>query len=304
MRTRFFLSEALRALRRNAAPSFAAFATVLITTFTLGVFIPVVQAVSSKASDVKNQIQVEVFVNDEATDTQLRELTAKLEKLKNVETVEFISKEEALQRCPELASPEICDTSALTGENPLPASFLIKLDDTDKVFAVRDEIEPVAANGKRRAISRAIQRSDGVVIREREAKKILSATNTIKIVLGILVTLLLLASVLLVSNTIRLSIFARRREVEVMRLVGATNWFIRWPFVIEGLIVGSLAGVGAAGLLWATKVAFVDPLSERFALIAPEHTIAFSTLAVVLLAAAMIVSALGSGITLRRFLRI
>src|SRR5204862_3199309 len=102
--------------------------------------------------------------------------------------------------------------------------------------------------------------------------------------------LLVLASVLLIANTIRLSIFARRREVEVMRLVGATNWFIRWPFVIEGLIVGFLGALVAVVLLWIAKVTVIDPWSDRFALIAAPRTLSFTVLVLVLLGAGMAVS--------------
>ena len=115
----------------------------------------------------------------------------------------------------------------------------------------------------------------------------------------------LIASLLLVANTIRLSIYARRREVEVMRLVGATNWFIRWPFMIEGLIVG-FAGAGiAVGILWLGKVTIVDPLADNFALDRQLSTRSgFVPLVAMLVGAAVVVSALGSGITLRRFLRV
>jgi cell division transport system permease protein len=110
--------------------------------------------------------------------------------------------------------------------------------------------------------------------------------------------------VLLIANTIRLSLYARRREVEVMKLVGATDWFIRWPFVLEGVLVGALGGVLAVLLLGVVKVAVVDPLQADFALMAAPATMSFALLVAVLLAASIGVSAVGSGISLRRFLRV
>jgi cell division transport system permease protein len=126
----------------------------------------------------------------------------------------------------------------------------------------------------------------------------------VKLSMAVLAGLLVLASILLISNTIRLSLFARRREVEVMKLVGATDWFIRWPFVIEGVIVGAMGGVLAILLLLVGKVAFIDPLKADFALIASPSTINFGVLIVVLLGASVAVSAAGSGLSLRRFLRV
>ena len=125
-----------------------------------------------------------------------------------------------------------------------------------------------------------------------------------KILTAGLAGLLLFASVALIANTLRLSIFARRREVEVMKLVGATNWFIRWPFVIEGMVVGFLGGVLAVLLLTIAKETLVEPLSERFALLAAPETIDFPLLIILLLLACIAVSAAGSGLTLRRFLRV
>jgi cell division transport system permease protein len=119
-----------------------------------------------------------------------------------------------------------------------------------------------------------------------------------------LAILLVTASILLISNTIRLSLYARRREVEVMKLVGATDWFIRWPFVIEGVIVGALGGLLAILLLAIGKIALIDPLANDFALLAAPDTINFGLLIAVLISSSVFVSAAGSGISLRRFLRV
>jgi cell division transport system permease protein len=140
--------------------------------------------------------------------------------------------------------------------------------------------------------------------REEDTDKILSATGLVKALTAGLAVLLVLASIALIANTIRLSIFARRREVEVMKLEGATNWFIRWPFVIAGMIVGFLGGLLAVLLLGVVKATFLDPLADRFALLAAPDTIDFPLLVVLLMLACIAVSALGSGITLRRFLRV
>jgi cell division transport system permease protein len=296
----FFLREALRALRRNAAPSIAAVATVLITTLVLGVFIPVVRAATAKTNEVRNKIELEVFINDDATKAEVTELGNMIRDIRHVESIDFVSKAHALR----ILKRKLGDKQGITEDlpgNPLPRSYRIKLDDPQNADVVKESLAPIGSNGESRHISPAIQ---SIEDREDDAQKILSATSTIKILLASLAGLLVLASVLLVANTIRLSIFARRREVEVMRLVGATNWFIRWPFVIEGLLVGFVGGVVAIGLLYLAKVTVVDPWSERFALIAAPDTIRFSLLVLVLLGAATAVSAVGSGITLRRFLRV
>lgn len=300
MRPGFFLREALRALSRNAAPSLAAFATVLITTLVLGVFIPVVHAATAKTNEVRNKIELEVFIHDDATQAEVVDLGQKIAAIPHVKSTQYISKDEALRILRRRLGKNSSIVNDLPG-NPLPRSYRIKLDDPGNVGLVKKSIEPTGTDGKPKPISGAV---DEVKDREDETSKILSATRTIKILLASLAGLLVLASVLLVANTIRLSVFARRREVEIMKLVGATNWFIRWPFVIEGLIVGFLGGLVAVLLLWLAKETVVDPLSDRFALVAAPDTIEFRLLVVVLLAAAMAVSATGSGLTLRRFLRV
>lgn len=296
MRPGFFLKEAFRALRRSAAPSLAAALTVLLTALVLGVFIPIVQATTGTANEVRSRVVVDVYVKNEAQPGQLAELRETLTETSNVEEVEFISKQEALEQERE-RNPEAYE---LLGSNPLPDAFRVTPDDPDGVNELVDQIDPASGDPSAGALSIV----DEVRNREEETEKILSATGLVKLVTAVLAALLIFASVALVANTIRLSVFARRREIEVMRLVGATKWFIRWPFVIEGMIVGVLGGAAAIGLLYVAKVTFVDPLSDRFALLAAPDTIDFGVLVAVLLAACVVVAAIGSGLTLRRFLRV
>jgi cell division transport system permease protein len=297
MRLGFFLKEAFRALRRNAAPSLAALLTVLLTAVVLGVFIPIVQATTGTANEVRDRVVVDVYVAPEATPQERDQLRGTLEATPNVKGVEFISKEQALEK----EKKRDPDAYQLLGRNPLPDSYRLTPHDPDGVVGIVDRLAPRDRQGVRHAKFAAI---DEVRNREEDTEKILSATGLVKLLTASLAALLVLASVALVANTIRLSIFARRREVEVMRLVGASNWFIRWPFVIEGVIVGLLAGALAVGLLTLAKETLVDPLSDRFALLAAPDTIDFTLLVAILIGACIAVTAIGSGITLRRFLRV
>ena len=296
MRIGFFLREALRSLGRNAMPSFAAMATVLVTMLVLGVFIPIVQATTGTANEVRSRVVVDVYIKDSATAQERAELRSAIQSTANVKSVELISKAEALAQAKK-KNPEAFKAGAeLLGSNPLPASYRVTPDDPDKLSQI---VQRLNAGGEPQLAA-----IDEVRDREEDTDKILSATGLVKGLTAGLAVLLILASIALIANTIRLSVFARRREVEVMKLVGATNWFIRWPFVIEGMIVGFFGGLLAVLLLAIVKTTFVDPLSARFALLAAPDTIDFRLLVVVLMLACIGVSALGSGITLRRFLRV
>jgi cell division transport system permease protein len=297
----FFFKEAVRGLSRNSAPALAAMLTVLLTALVLGVFIPIVQATTGTANEVRDRVVVNVYVAEDATKGERQQLAAALERTTNVKSAEFVSKAEGLAEAKRKNPEAFAEGAKLLGANPLPDMYRVVPDDPDQVSAIVDRLAPVGADGVRESSLAAI---DEVRNKEEDTEKILSATGLVKILTGGLMALLVFASVALVANTLRLSIFARRREVEVMKLVGATNWFIRWPFVIEGMIVGFLGGVLAVLLLALAKTTFVDPLSERFELLAAPDTIDFPLLVIVLLLASVAVSALGSGITLRRFLRV
>jgi cell division transport system permease protein len=294
VRPGFFLREAFRSVKRNAVPSFAAMASVLVTVLVLGVFIPIVQATTGAANEVRSRVIVDVYLDPKASDQDVERVRRTLnEDTPYVGNVQYVSKEDAYA-AEKRRNPEAYE---LLGSNPLPDTFRVTPDEPQNVNALRDAL--VTAGG--RPADPAVQE---VKNRRDDTNKILSATRVVKLTTAVLTALLIIASILLVGNTIRLSLFARRREVEVMRLVGATNWFIRWPFVIEGVILGALGGVMAILLLLVGKVALIDPLAADFALIAAPDTIDFRLLGMVLLAASVGVAAAGSGLSLRRFLRV
>jgi cell division transport system permease protein len=295
MRVGFFLREAMRSMRRSAAPSFAALATVLVTMLVLGVFIPIVQATTGAANSVRGRVMVDVYMKTNASAADDSRVRGELLRVAHVSSVQFVSKAAAYAQ----QSAQDPQAYALLGSNPLPDTFHVIPDKPGNVLAVQSALAPPGAGGG--AIDPMIA---SVSNKQRDTKKILEVTNLVTITAAALTVLLVLASVLLIANTIRLSLYSRRREVEVMKLVGATDWFIRWPFVIEGMIVGSVGALLAICVLGATKIALLDPLASNWTLIAAPRTIAFSVLVVVLLAAGAVVSAVGSGISLRRFLRV
>jgi cell division transport system permease protein len=295
----FFLQEALRALRRNGAPSLAAIVTTVVTVVLLGMLIPIFQTAQGKSEEVRDQLNVQYALHDDATKPEIAKLRGELEAIPHVAEVTFISKEEALATLKgELKDKTIVEE---LHTNPLPNSFEVKADDAANLPGIREAVFPDGS--KSQPISSLISNEFD---RQQSSEKIEQVTSALKIVLTVITALLILASLMLVGNTIRLSIYTRRREVEVMRLVGATRWFIRWPFMIEGVVVGFAGGLIAILILWLGKITIVDPLSDSIGVLAAQNnsTLAFPALIGVLFAASIVVSTIGSGVTLRRFLKV
>ena len=297
MRPGFFVRESLRSMRRNVVPSFAAFASVLVTTLVIGVFIPVVQAANGAANAVRGRVLVDVFLTTSATNADVNRVRSEILGAPHVKSVQYVSKEQAYAEQSKL-NPQAYDA---LGYNPLPDTFRVTPDNAANSQLVLTELDQSSPPGQRAVTDSAIA---SVANGEADTGKILTATRAVKLTLAVLAILLVVASVLLIANTIRLSLFSRRREVEVMKLVGATDWFIRWPFLLEGLFLGALGGVAAVGVLTAAKLTVVNSLSNTFALIAHPDTINFELLVIVLMACAITVSTAGSGLSLRRFLRV
>ena len=292
--TRFKLvtSEALRSMGANISTSFAAATTVLIGMFLLGLLIALGTWVVSWSDHVKDQLQVKVVFVDDVKDKQINAvgsyLRANTDKIKDYK---FVSRSEALERM-QKRYPEL--TRDLP-TNPLPASYEITPQHAEEVKQLSASIRAQKFAGVERV-------KDG----QQTSKRILQVARVIEVVFVVAVLILLIASVLLIANTIRLSIFARRREIEVMKLVGATNWFVRGPFMVEGLLCGLLGAFAAVVLLFLGKeialpaiLGHIDTTSSN-----DVRALGFTLTALILLAVGLVVGAVGSTFTLRRYLKV
>jgi cell division transport system permease protein len=291
-RARLFFSEAFRSIGANLSTTVAATMTVLIGMFLLGLFIALFSWVNSWTDHVRKDVVVKVFFEQspEVTEAQINAVRVKLESYPETKTVVFVSKEEALKR---MTAKYPALIEGLVG-NPLPDAFEVTPNDANQVSALASRLDPLPPG------------VDKVDYAQKKTERILSVTNVIKYIFLLGSVILMIASTILIANTIRLSIFSRRREVEVMKLVGASNWFVRGPFMLEGMICGLIGAIAAIVLLVLAKEVALPVIEGHSSTFSEEdvHALSFPLTALILLGVALAVGAAGSGITLRRFLRV
>jgi len=294
MRWRFFVSEALNSIKGNVATTIAASVTVLIVTFLLAVFASFALFLYDKTVGVRNDITVKTYMKmgTEGDPATLNSVHNQLIKLQYVKTVTYVSPEDAIKR---LSRQEQKDIGSLP-TNPLPPAFYLKLTDPSKAQQVSDaagQIPEIQNCGSAPCVTYGKEIAD----------RVLTVTKWVLVFLGALMGLLGIAAVVLIANTIRLSIFSRRREIEVMKLVGATNWFVRVPFVLEGMLTGFAGAAGAVALL---SIVYIGLSNLNGGLTDPAKSFPGSVvgLGLVLVGFGMFLGAFGSGLTLRKFLRI
>ena len=222
----YFVSDAFRSLKRNKTISIASIITVFITFIVLGVFSLVAQNANLAISGVEDKIEIAVYLDDDISLDNQKEIQVKLAEQDGVKDVTFLSKEEAYNDFKESTEDNEGMLQGYTLEsNPFPASFVVKIDDSSKIDDIASAVEDM----------------DGVeeVKNQQDLVSSISAfVKGIRYVGTILFVILVAVSIFLIMNTTKLTVYSRRREVGIMKFVGATDWFIRWPFIIEGIVIG------------------------------------------------------------------
>jgi cell division transport system permease protein len=299
----YFALEALSSFRRNWVMSFVAVITIYLSLLLVGVFVVSGMLVNNLVTSVEQKVNITVFLKNGAADADVQALQNSVLNDKNrVTHVEYISKEKALERFKEQMkeSPEIVQQLE---SNPLPASLEIALTDPKTVKEVVAEIKAQPTFTK--VIAHPDEPEKDLKYGQQVIDKLFAFTRVVRIVESVFIAMLGVVSVVLIGNTIRLAIYARRREISIMRLVGASNWFIRTPFLLEGMLQ-SVIGATLAILTLLALQAFVMPrvvVVLQFLHLALSGT-ALAQIAVTLLLSGVIIGLLGSSVALRRYLRV
>lgn len=288
----YFLHEVAISLRRKNLMSFASIGTVAVSLFVLGVFLILVLNFNRLAGTLESQVQISVYFNDEATASKQREVASAIQGMQGISSIHYVSRAEAMERLRERLGDQKYLLDSLEDENPLPDSL--------EIVVKRPDMVETAA--------KAISKMEGV----EEAKygqdvieHLFDITRLVRIFGLALMVLLAAATIFIIANTIRLTVFARRKEIAIMKYVGATDWFIRWPFILEGMVLGLIGGILAAVALrsfYAAMAAKIYSTLTFFPLM-PQYPF-MNYVAVAIILSGMIIGTIGSAISLKRFLQV
>lgn len=288
----YFIQEVFHSLRRNNWMTFASIGTVAVSLFVLGVFLILVLNMNRLAGMLESQVQISVYLEDHLTDREKRQIGYDIESLQGIDSVTYVDRETAKERLKDRLGDQKYLLDALSEDNPLPDAFEVTV------------TTPAVVESAAGAIS-AMQGVEEAKYGQDVIEHLFDITRLMRIFGFVLMGLLGGATLFIISNTIRLTVFARRKEIAIMKYVGATDWFIRWPFLLEGVVLGCIGGLIAAVALRSFYAAMAAKIYSTLAFfpLLPQYPFMNYVTAVILLAG-IVIGAIGSVISLKRFLRV
>ena len=232
----YFIKETYKSIRRNGFMSFASISTVAVSLLVLGMFLMIFLNTNNLAQYLESQVQVSVYMQDSATDKELTAVKEKLTKMPGVVKVTQVSKQQALERFKKRLGDQEQLLHSLGKENPFPNSFEVQVDNPERIKVLTPQIGQ-------------LPKVETAKFGQEVVEHLFQLTKILRFGGILLVVFLAMATLFIISNTIRLTVFARRKEVIIMKYVGATDWFIRWPFLLEGMTLGFFGAVLASVLI-------------------------------------------------------
>ena len=288
----YYFREVLVSMIRNRWMTFASIGTVAVSLFVLGVFLILVMNMNKMASSLESQVQISIYINDNLPEQGRKDIERMTRDLKSVSAIEYVPREKALKILRERLGENKKILDALGDSNPLPNSFLVTVksaDDVKKTAAAIADLYGV----------------DEVRYGQDVAANLFEMTHLLRLFGIILMALLMGATVFIISNTIRLTVFARRKEIAIMKYVGATDWFIRWPFILEGVAIGIIGGGVSALALRSFYSAMTAKIYESLAFFPMVEQYPFMHyVTIALICAGILIGMLGSTVSLKRFMEV
>lgn len=288
----YYIREVFISLRRNNWMSVASIGTVAVSLFIFGMFLMMVMNMNKLAENMESQVQINVYLLDKVDREQARDIEKDLKEIEGVESVGFVTKDEAMERFKDRLGDQKTLLDALDETNPLPDSFEVTVTNPDLVKTAAEKMEKL----------------DGVECAkygQDVMEHLFEITRLLRIFGFTLMLVLAFATLFIISNTIRLTVFARRKEIAIMKYVGATDWFIRWPFVMEGMVLGLFGSIIAAMVLRTAYIAMAEKVYDTlafFPLIPEQPFLTYITIIVVI--SGMVVGAIGSAVSIKKFLKV
>lgn len=299
----YFFRESLTGFSRNLSTTLGSIITIFLSLLIIGIFFIAGSVINNVVADVESQVSITAYVADDASQEDIDSVMRSIEGMDGVESVTFTTKEQALENFTTsmTSNPDI--VAQLDGQNPLPASIDVQLAEAQEVSAIAQGIldnetfVSICDNPE--------DPSDSLQYGQKTVDKLFSFTNAIRIVGVALIALLIVIAFIFINNTIRLAILARRKEIAIMRLVGASNGFIRGPFLMEGAlhaVIGSILAIVILELLHQLLLPRISAALPWLPIAIDPVTFVFIYLG--LLVAGLLIGIFGSLLAMRRYLKV
>ncbi|WP_287793023.1 permease-like cell division protein FtsX [Megamonas sp.] len=288
----YFIKEVYTSFKRNIWMTLASIFTVVLSLFILGFFSIVILNLNKMADTLESQVQISVYLKDDLSQEEIDETKETLSKIEGLQDIKFTTREEAMKNFKERLGDQQFLLDALDDTNPLPDSFSLTVTSPQQVKTIADT-------------AAALDSVESASYSQDIINHLFNLTHLIRLIGVALIILLTGAAIFIISNTIRLTVFARRKEIAIMKYVGATDWFIRWPFLLEGICLGFIGGGLATIFLYIVYNQVTQEIYEAMAFfpLIPQHPF-IDYISLAILVAGIIIGALGSTISLKRFLKV
>lgn len=288
----YFIKEVYTSFKRNIWMTLASIFTVVLSLFILGFFSIVILNLNKMVDTLESQVQISVYLKDDLSQEEIDETKETLSKIEGLQDIKFTTREEAMKNFKERLGDQQFLLDALDDTNPLPNSFSLTVTSPQQVKTIADT-------------AAALDSVESASYSQDIINHLFNLTHLIRLIGVALIILLTGAAIFIISNTIRLTVFARRKEIAIMKYVGATDWFIRWPFLLEGICLGFIGGGLATIFLYIVYNQVTQEIYEAMAFfpLIPQHPF-IDYISLAILVAGIIIGALGSTISLKRFLKV